>query len=185
MNALRKIAPSIILVVLWGEQMAARRPVRAGDVDKIIDDTHAKIGRIYLLWLLGIVMGAFRLQPTGVSMAGFSFTMQNAAILEGVIFLGCLSYYLAMCMPGIRVASMPPYSTLRMRAAIYSCIYFRDRSLTKRTSQQITTIKVMARGFRCYVRFMTITYFCLPLGHILLFRHQAVWAAIQIKVVFS
>jgi hypothetical protein len=167
--------------------MAVRRPASAEEAERVRDYIDHNLGRIYLLWLLGILVGALRLQPSGLSMGGFSFTVQNASIVEGVIFLGCIAYYVALFSPGVRVTStLPPYSNTHIRTAIYSILIgtgLRDRSLTKRSSTEIRMIKLAARGARCYRRFARFVYYFLPLGHILIFRHDALWGAI--KVVFS
>lgn len=163
--------------------MAARRPVKVGEAERIFEDIQKNIGKIYLLWLLGIVAGAVRLKLSAISFGGVTFGMENPDVVEGVIFLACICYYIVLCMPGIKAAGLPPYTTWALRRAIYSSILYRDRSLTKRTGQEIKTIKLMARGHRCYVRFASLIYYVLPLAHILLFRRAAVWEAT--KVIFS
>ncbi len=162
--------------------MAVRRPVNVGDIETVYNYTQKTIGRIYFLWLIGIVVGATGFKPSSVNFGGVSFNMENPEIIEGVLFLGCICFYIAMCMPGIRVAGLPPYTTLRLRTAIYANIPFRDKSLTKRSGAERKYIKLRAKGFRCYVRFASVVYYGLPLFHILVFRYHAVWTALKLII---
>ena len=44
-----------------------------------------RFGRIYLLWLLGLAIGAVKLKFQNVSVLGASFSIDNPSVIEGFV----------------------------------------------------------------------------------------------------
>jgi hypothetical protein len=60
-----------------------------------------QIGRAYLVWLVGLFVGALHLKPEKVEYGGLSFTVDSSDKLQGIIFV-CLVFirwYFGPCNP--------------------------------------------------------------------------------------
>ena len=64
--------------------------------DKANERLDKQMARIYLIWLIGIVVGAIHLRPEKVEYGGLSYIIESPEKLQGIIFFGCLVYYLGL-----------------------------------------------------------------------------------------
>jgi hypothetical protein len=134
---------------------------------------------VYWFWLIGIIVGAVQLKLTGVSVAGVSFTLEKPEIIQGIIFIACIASYVPFYWVGVRLQGLPERSILRKRRAIY-ILLGRKRTFRGKSKDQLKRLKVAAKGALCYNNFAWLIYYYLPLTHILIFRHDAVWAALKV-----
>src|SRR6266436_5307585 len=51
-----------------------------------------QLARIYLIWLVGIVVGAIHLRPEKVEYGGLSYIIESPEKLQGIIFVACTVY---------------------------------------------------------------------------------------------
>jgi hypothetical protein len=67
-------------------------------------DAHSKfnerilkqVGRLYILWLAGILVGVVKLRPEHIELGGVKYQITNPEALEGIIFFGCILYYIGI-----------------------------------------------------------------------------------------
>ena len=76
--------------------MGVRAPFNKDVEAKVTDRFFNQVSRVYVLWLIGIVVGVAKISPEEFSVAGVRYSIKNPEILQGVIFFGCLIYYVAI-----------------------------------------------------------------------------------------
>jgi hypothetical protein len=65
------------------------RPPRNSEQQKSFNAFGERMmGRIYLLWLVGIFIGALSLRIQKYSVGGFEFSIENQDVLQGLVFCG-------------------------------------------------------------------------------------------------
>lgn len=70
--------------------MAARRSKPAKTGAELREHFFKQSNRVYLAWLVGIVIGALGLKPTSVNAAGLSLSIERPDIIQGLVFLICM-----------------------------------------------------------------------------------------------
>lgn len=148
------------------------------------------VGRIYLLWMLGIAIGAVQLKVQAVGALGLSFAIGKPELLEGMLFLGCLACYLA----SLAEHFLTPYPDRSGPALIRQIIYRLRRKRTnwlerrlKERADEVSHSNRDRRRFRrgryigglFVTRIIGITYKFLPLVHILGWRREELSAALS------
>lgn len=155
--------------------MALKPRYSDAQVEKLNERTDKQIGRIYLIWLAGIVVGAIQLKPERVTYSGISYAIDNPEKLQGVIFVGCVVYYLAVL--GAAIMHQLQYTTSSglaiKRHMIYSSASRGKRTLLGLGFAGVRTVVFGARLqlFIAVILFLLIA--CFPLIHILIFEQRA------------
>jgi hypothetical protein len=145
---------------------------------KLMERLGALLWQIYLFWLLGIAVGALKLQPTSLSVAGASFSISRPELVEGFLYLACFFLYAA----GLYRVMIHPYAptrNIRLRHAIYSAAIARGKTFKGKTSEELLVIRKQARD--TYRVLMAIGMFgvFLPLLHMLALRYAMLWTTIK------
>jgi hypothetical protein len=158
--------------------MALRAAYNLEASRKLMERLGALLWQIYLFWLLGIAVGALKLQPTSLSVAGASFSISRPELVEGLLYLACLFLYVA----GLYRVMIHPYTpikNIRLRSAIYSAVATRGKTFKGKTKEELSAIRNEARKtYRVLMRIGMIGVF-LPLLHMLTLRHATLWTAIK------
>jgi hypothetical protein len=140
--------------------------------EKVSDRLDKQLARVYLIWLVGIIVGAIQLRPEKVEYAGISYVIDSPERLQGIIFVGCVIYYLAI-VANIILHGLQNVTTDRAlkRRYIYAALG-KKRTLLGIDPSAIYLIRLNARLL--YATAMTILFFVafLPLLHVLLFQQQ-------------
>jgi hypothetical protein len=138
------------------------------------------VGRIYLLWLLGVFVGVLKLKPEKVSINSIEFTISNADALQGLIFVGCICFYLAIF--GTVFIFSLQYSGFTSdvkRRAIHAGLGTR-RTFRNLNSRQLLVAKKAAHVLLRFIYFIGLLIFFFPLLHILIFERTPLWAALKV-----
>jgi hypothetical protein len=141
--------------------------------DKANERIDKQISRIYLVWVIGIVMGAIRLKLEKFEYGGLSFTPENSEKLQGIIFLVCIFMYIAMI--GIVLLLTTQFVTTDRalkRRVLYGALDHK-KTLIGRDKGTVYVFKKKARVLYFFMRSFLILAFFLPLFHIVFFQ-QAV-----------
>src|SRR5262245_9778596 len=87
---------NVVGLFCLGANMAIRRIRDPAAFDKLMDKVDRFVHRIYLLWVGGLIVGAIKLKPVSISIAGASFTLERPEAISGMIFLLIFGYYIAI-----------------------------------------------------------------------------------------
>jgi hypothetical protein len=69
--------------------MAVRRSKQRSGAERR-ERMGARGRRLYLTWVIGIIIGALGLKPTSINAAGLSLSIERPEIIQGIVFLMCL-----------------------------------------------------------------------------------------------
>lgn len=158
--------------------MALRPQINLEASRKVLDRIGKLLGRVYVLWLLGIAIGALKLRPTAINVGGATFSLEKPELIEGMLYIGCLCLYAA----GLYATFINPYSSVtsvRKRSAIYSAVLRRGKTLKDKTAAELALIKTQARNTYRALLWIGMFGVFLPLAHILIFRAGALWGALK------
>jgi hypothetical protein len=155
------------------------RPARNTEgFEKLEEKADKLLGRIYLLWLFGIIAGAVRLRPQSITIAGAAFGMENPAIVEGLLYLGCICIYVAIFVHKVLSPHIPT-GYARGRNVIYMTAKMQKiRTLRNLDSTKIAKLKQESRSLLKIMSVIWIAKFSLPFAHITIFRHHQLIEAI-------
>jgi hypothetical protein len=70
--------------------MAVKPRINESLQEKANERLDKQMGRAYLIWLVGLFVGALHLKPEKVEYGGLSFTIDSSEKLQGVIYFVCL-----------------------------------------------------------------------------------------------
>jgi hypothetical protein len=76
--------------------MTVKPRINESIAEKVNERFDKQIGRAYLIWLVGLFVGALHLKPEKVDYAGISFTIDSSEKLQGIIYFGCLLVYVGI-----------------------------------------------------------------------------------------
>jgi hypothetical protein len=129
-----------------------------------------QVGRVYMLWLFGIVVGAVRLRPENFQFGGVAYVIENPDVLQGLIFVGCIVYYVGILATGY-VAYFQFTTTNRatVRRMLYAIIR-KKPTLVGRRYFDLLQIKIKAKIFISFYNVYLLIYLFLPLLQILFFQ---------------
>jgi hypothetical protein len=126
-----------------------------------------QLARVYLIWLVGLFVGALHLKPEKVEYGGLSFTIDSSEKLQGIIFFVCLLYYIGIL--GLVVFYQLQFVTTNRgikRRIIYGALGAR-RTLIGLDKRRLYMMRMSARiAFVLAVIFLGIVTF-FPAIHIL------------------
>ena len=158
--------------------MVLRRPPPANMAREIFDKP---LSRIYTFWVIGIVVGAVGLHPSGLSVGGISFNLERPEIIQGTLFLGSLAFYVVLFAKIIMSAGVPKFSYAYQRELIYLQAKRFNKTPTLIKLDRSSRYIVMA-GARIVAWMKTgfvLMYLLLPLFQILILETQPTWAALK------
>jgi hypothetical protein len=76
--------------------MAVKPRINESLQEKATERLDKQIARAYIIWLVGLFVGAVHLKPEKVEYGGLSFIIDSAEKLQGIIDFVCLLYYVGM-----------------------------------------------------------------------------------------
>lgn len=133
--------------------------------------------KIYLTWVVGIIIGALGLKPTSINAAGLSLSIEKPEIIQGIVFLVCLfETYLLL----VRLLLANPF-TLRdaIRNRIWLALPKGRRSFRGST---LDDLKRMRRRVRNNLRvwiWLNVFVMLAPAAFIVFLNHEVVGVAIK------
>ncbi|WP_316176355.1 hypothetical protein [Bradyrhizobium sp. SZCCHNRI1073] len=155
--------------------MAIKPRFNDAQLDKFNERTDRQVGRIYLIWLAGIVVGAIQLRPDRVTYSGISYVVDSPEKLQGVIFVGCVVYYLALL--GVSLLHHLQFTTSAASAIkrhmIYSAALRDKKTLLGLGYAKVRTIVFSARFQFFLTATLAVLIVCFPLLHILIFQQRS------------
>ncbi len=158
----------------------ALRPVTNAEVIVLVRARLGKLlGRTYILWLLGIAVGALKLQPTSFSVVGANFVLGSPDLIEGILYTGCICMYTAIWWEAV-TTPYTPTSRSQMRKAILRAVRKKRKTLRGKTRLERRLIMFEARaGYRMFY-WITVFGLTLPLLHILVYRREPLLKALAV-----
>ncbi|WP_454629589.1 hypothetical protein [Bradyrhizobium cenepequi] len=76
--------------------MAVKPRINESQQEKANERLDRQVGRAYMVWLVGLFVGALHLKPEKVEYGGISFTIDSSEKLQGIIYVVCLVFYIGM-----------------------------------------------------------------------------------------
>ena len=145
---------------------------------RLMERLSGLLWQIYLFWLLGIAVGALKLQPTSLSISGASFSISRPELVEGFLYLACMFLYVA----GLYRVMIHPYTpirNIRLRSAIYAAAATRGKTFKHKTREELRVIRKVARKIYRVLMWIGMIGVFLPLLHVLTLRHAMLWTTIK------
>jgi len=138
------------------------------------------MGRIYVLFTIGLVTRAVGLRPEKINITGIELAIENPDAVPGALFAVCLALYLGLLaqltIHGVNVG----YGRFTLLRSVYLEAFFNSRKGTLRrlTPRQRHGIKNGARAIYCANRFSIYAYRFAPLLYIVIRELPSVWKAL-------
>ena len=139
------------------------------------------VGRAYVIWLLGIAVGALELKATSFSLIGANFILAKPELIEGILYVGCVCAYVTIFWEAA-TTSYTPVDRYAKRKAIYQAVKKRRGTLKGKTSSDLTAIMHQARKSYRIIYWVGALGVMLPLLHILIFRRDPLWKALLVII---
>src|SRR5262245_32489930 len=77
--------------------MPVRPPLPSPELRLATDQRLSKaLGRLYIIWLSGIAIGVVKLKVEKVQVGGVEYSIQNPEVIQGLVFLACILYYVGI-----------------------------------------------------------------------------------------
>jgi hypothetical protein len=156
--------------------MATRRnkPVKTGAEERA--ELDAGINKVYLTWIIGIIIGALGLKPTSINAAGLALSIERPEIVQGLVFLVCLwETYILLAMIGL-------FEALTGRDAIRNTMWrLLPKGRKSFRGQTLGDLEKLRRNVKNNIRAKVWVYTAiaaLPAIFIICFNHGALGAAI-------
>jgi hypothetical protein len=149
--------------------------------EKLNERLDKQLARVYLIWLAGIVVGAIQLRPERVTFSGISYVIDNPEKLQGVIFVGCVAYYLALI--GTAIIHQLQYASSSNRAIKRQMIYAAVQT-GKKTLMGLGRVGVQVVVFNARLRYLfsaaiMVAILFFPLIHIVIFQQKALLVGVD------
>lgn len=131
------------------------------------------IARIYIIWLVGILIGAIELKPEKFEYGGVSFVIEHADKLQGIAFVVCVVFYIGLM--GIALLYQTQHLTTDRaikRRILYSALDGR-KTLVGRERRAVQLYKFKARLLYWMAVLFVLFTATLPLIHIVFFQQAA------------
>jgi|SRR5882724_1330322 len=152
--------------------------VRPNINQKMIDTANERwdkaIGRIYGLWLVGVMIGAVHIKMEKFGAAGFEFTIEKPEAVQGMMFLTCFAYYLFLI--GTAILFVIQYTTTNrhiLRRVIYVALGTK-KTLKGKDPDQIVVLKKVAKATYGFFMLIVVIAAMLPAIHIVIFEREPV-----------
>jgi hypothetical protein len=83
-------------MIRWRAFMPIKPRINESLQEKATERLDKQVGRVYLVWLVGLFVGALHLKPEKVEYGGISFTIDSSEKLQGIIYCVCLLFYIGI-----------------------------------------------------------------------------------------
>jgi hypothetical protein len=132
-----------------------------------------------LVWLVGIVVGAIHLRPEKVEIGGLSYIIDSPEKLQGIIYVGCLVYYLGMVGNALLhgVQNFTTNFSIKRRA-IYAALG-KKRTLLGLDKAANFTVRASAKIYYVFAICFMIFVSFLPVVHIVFFQQPILLTGID------
>jgi hypothetical protein len=124
--------------------MATRRGVRLETVKEASERIYKNITRSYVLWTIGLVIGAVGLRPASVNAAGLSMTFEKPEIVQGIVYLACL-LNTSNVLLNFQNKTNPYHRPDALRNFIWSALPRGTRSFRGKTHSEFLKVRSAAR----------------------------------------
>ncbi|WP_431014758.1 hypothetical protein [Bradyrhizobium pachyrhizi] len=132
-----------------------------------------QIARIYIIWLVGILIGAIHLKPEKFEYGGVSFMIEQADKLQGIAFVVCIVFYLGAIGTGLMFQTQFMTSDRAIKRRLLYAALDGKKTLVGRDRKDVLQFKMKARLlYRIALGFVALAMF-FPLIHILFFQQAA------------
>lgn len=159
--------------------MKLRRPRNDVEAEKTRKRLSKIESRIYVLWILGVAVGALQLKPTSFNVVGATFALEKPELIEGLLFAGCITYYFVT----FYFLAQSPWPTLWLgsyRRAIWFGASRNGKTLKDLSAFALRKLKLEARIAYRISYWVGAVGTLLPLAHILVYRREPVWSALRV-----
>ena len=146
---------------------------------RAVDKLERQLARAYLVWLIGIIVGAIQLRPEKVEVGGIAYIVENPDVLQGIIFVACFVYYVAISANLILFGIENTIQSRPMpRRMIYAALGNKP-TLEGRGKDGIRAVKLSARVLLSLSAMFVMFYYFLPLLHILIFEQTVLFKGVD------
>jgi hypothetical protein len=123
--------------------MSVRRTYRGDTREKWIAIYTSRRGRVYLLWLIGIVISVAKLRPSSISAGGVTFSIERPEVIQGALYVICLLIWLDTVLNIIVAKRL--IGSGEKRDAIFVALGRFRHSFKNRTLLQLKDVRKVAR----------------------------------------
>lgn len=160
--------------------MGVRPPNNERMAEHANDRLDRMLGRLYTIWVVAIIFGALNLRLEKVQAGGLEFTLKDPDVVQGVLFVACLLYYVAILSVVIVFTSQYRFPGRHIsRRAIFAALGKRT-TLLNRSTAQLIAVKKVARTIYAAAALFFLVILLLPLAHILLFQREQLMKALVV-----
>jgi hypothetical protein len=160
--------------------MAVRKAYRPDTSEQWRELYRKRRGRIYVLWLIGVVIGIVKLRPTSMSAGGLTFTIDRPEIIQGALYLGCLVIWFDTVATIIVKRGMIDRSD--RRDAFFLALKPYRRSFKNLNPEQLKTVYGSARRILTRPLVVNIFEVSIPIAFVVVFGLPAIWQLIKVIV---
>lgn len=160
--------------------MAVRSGYKQLTVNELMANLDKRIGRLYLLWFTGILIGIVGLTPSSLSIAGLSLNVAQPDAFQGLIYIATLFYAINMYTTFIssKMLSRRPF----IRIFIHMNLTKGRRTLRGYNRDARLLLRAKVLMWVLWGSRVLAASILLPAAVIILFSHSSLWSAL--KVIF-
>ena len=160
--------------------MAVRKAYRPDTSEQWRELYRKRRGRIYVLWLIGVVIGIIKLRPTSMSAGGLTFTIDRPEIIQGVLYLACLVVWFDTVATVITKRGM--IDRKDRRDAFFLALKPYRRSFKNLSPEQLKTVYGSARRILTMPLVVSLLEVSIPAAFVVVFGLPAIWQLIKVIV---
>jgi hypothetical protein len=134
-------------------------------------------GRIYMFWLIGVVIGVIKLHPTSMNAGGLTFAIERPEAIQGVLYLACLIVWFDTFATVVVKQGMVNRSD--RRDALYMALKSHRRSFKNLNLDQLNAVRNAARRIVRTPLVVSLVEISIPIAFIVVFGLPAIWQLIR------
>lgn len=139
-------------------------------------------GRIYMFWLIGVVIGVIKLHPTSMNAGGLSFAIERPEAIQGVLYVACLIVWFDTFATVIVKQGMVNRND--RRDALFAALKSHRHSFKNLDLQQLKAVQAAARRIVRMPLVVSLIEISIPVAFIVAFGLPAIWQLIR-TIVFG
>jgi hypothetical protein len=149
-------------------------------VDKANERADKQLARIYVVWLLGIIVGAIQLKVEKIEYGGISFVVDQTDTLQGLVYVLCVVMYVGLFGSLLMFSTQYLFTQTALKRRILYAALDSKKSLINRPQRDLIRIKTTARFYyRCAFVFLGSAAL-LPLLHIMFLQQSQLFQGIDV-----
>jgi hypothetical protein len=138
-----------------------------------------QLGRLYLLWLIGIISGALVLKPDTIDLAGVHYKIENPEVIQGLIFVGCLIYFIGIIGNVVIAGIEQNISSFPLKRRMIWVALGTRRTFVGADRSRRNVIKGLAKVYLFLAKRFYIIAVFLPVAQIIFLEQQALLSGID------